>query len=381
MGESPAWTEAHRRWQTGRRFSARRYPCAPAACCRPRWVCGNKEATPGATVAFLVATPETGADSISLTYALTDPVMTVFRPIAGVATAIAAGLTTNLFGVPHPRPGGTPLPPQGADFPLSSQAIQGDFDNHDHGHAADLQSKTNAGAPGGTAAIDVARRVIRYAFVELLDDVSYWLVLGIILSAVATVALPTELFNGIWGGGIASMVLMLILGVPLYTCASSSTPMAAALALKGLSPGAALVFLLAGPATNIGGLVVLLKALDRRAVAVYLTAVVTLTLAAGLALNAIYHAWALDPRATFGTAPEFVPNPVKTAGALALIGLLIHSMRRTPVPAEWIWLRDKTVALTGNFLAPRGLIRIVKPTTGPMILPSGPQSPDDCETA
>jgi uncharacterized membrane protein YraQ (UPF0718 family) len=194
--------------------------------------------------------------------------MTVFRPIAGVATAIAAGLATNLFGVPRPRPGGTPLPPQGADFPLSSQAIQGDFDNHDHGHAADLQSKTNAGAPGGTAAIDVARRVIRYAFVELLDDVSYWLVLGIILSAVATVALPTELFNGIWGGGIASMVLMLILGVPLYTCASSSTPMAAALALKGLSPGAALVFLLAGPATNIGGLVVLLKVLGRRAVAV-----------------------------------------------------------------------------------------------------------------
>jgi HflK protein len=313
-------------------------------------------ATPGATVAFLVATPETGADSISLTYALTDPVMTVFRPIAGVATAIAAGLATNLFGVPRPRPGGTPLPPQGADFPLSSQAIQGDFDNHDHGHAADLQSKTNAGAPGGTAAIDVARRVIRYAFVELLDDVSYWLVLGIILSAVATVALPTELFNGIWGGGIASMVLMLILGVPLYTCASSSTPMAAALALKGLSPGAALVFLLAGPATNIGGLVVLLKVLGRRAVAVYLTAVVTLTLAAGLALNAIYHAWALDPRATFGTAPEFVPNPVKTAGALALIGLLIHSMRRTPVPGEWIWLRDKTVALTGNFVTPRRLI-------------------------
>src|ERR1700758_2295991 len=98
---------------------------------------------------------------ISFTYALTDPVMTVFRPIAGVATAIAAGLATNLFGVPRPRPGGTPLPPQGADFPLSSQAIEGDFDNHDHGHAADLQSKTNAGAPGGTAAIDVARRVIR----------------------------------------------------------------------------------------------------------------------------------------------------------------------------------------------------------------------------
>jgi HflK protein len=314
-------------------------------------------ATPGATVAFLVATPETGVDSISLTYALTDPVMTAFRPIAGVATAIAAGLATNLFGVPPPRQAaGGSLPPPGAEDPPPEQAIHGKIHDDGHDHAPGWRSRADQGAHGGTAAIDAARRVIRYAFVELLDDVSYWLALGIVLSAVATVALPTELFEGIWGGGIASMVLMLILGVPLYTCASSSTPMAAALALKGLSPGAVLVFLLAGPATNIGGLVVLLKVLGRRAVAVYLIAVVVVTLAAGLALNAVYHAWGLDPRATFGTAPEFVPNPVKNAGALALIGLLIFSMCRTRVPEEWIWLRTKAFELTGNFLTPRNLM-------------------------
>src|SRR5262249_35702551 len=108
----------------------------------------------------------------------------------------------------------------------------------------------------------------------------------------------------IWGGGIASMVLMLILGVPLYTCAASSTPMAAALALKGLSPGAALVFLLAGPAANISGLVVLLKVLGRRAVGVYLATVVALTLAAGFALNAIYHVWGLDLRDGAGVRSE-----------------------------------------------------------------------------
>jgi HflK protein len=328
-------------------------------------------ATPGATVAFLVATPETGADSISLTYALTDPVMTVFRPIAGVATAIAAGLATNVFGVPRLRPAGTPLLPPGAEDPLPNQTIHGDPYNDSHEHASDLRSRVDAGAPGGTAAIDAARRVIWYAFVELLDDVSYWLVLGIVLSAVATVALPAELFEGISGGGIASMVLMLILGVPLYTCASSSTPMAAALALKGLSPGAVLVFLLAGPATNIGGLVVLWKVLGRRAVAVYLTAVVTLTLVAGFILNAVYHAWSLDPRATFGTAPEFVPNPVKIAGALTLICLLILSMGRTPVPDEWIWLRDKAVRLTGNFLTPRRLMATAIAAAAALWLGSG----------
>src|SRR5215210_6737083 len=91
--------------------------------------------------------------------------------------------------------------------------------------------------------VDMTRRIIRYGFVELLDDVSWWLVLGIVLSAIAVVAIPAQLFDGMWGGGIASMVLMLALSVPLYTCASCSTPMAAALALKGLSPGAVLVFL------------------------------------------------------------------------------------------------------------------------------------------
>jgi HflK protein len=315
-------------------------------------------ATPGATVAFLVATPETGADSISLTYALTDPVMTVFRPIAGVATALAAGLATNFFDVPRGRHAQAPaMPPGVVRYPDASQGAHREVgdDGHGHAHAPDPWARADDREHARTTAFDAARRVVRYAFVELLDDISYWLVLGIVLSAVATVALPPELFEGIWGGGIASMVLMLILGVPLYTCASSSTPMAAALALKGLSPGAALVFLLAGPATNLGGLVVLLKVLGRRAVAVYLTAVVAATLAAGLVLNTVYRAWGLDPRATFGTAPEFVPNPVKIAGAVALIALLVVSMRRTRVPDEWIWLRDKTVGRTGYFLKPRSL--------------------------
>ena len=311
-------------------------------------------ATPGATVAFLVATPETGVDSISLTYALTDPIMTVFRPIAGVVTAIAAGLATNFFGVPRreaadPAPGQAAIPHEIGDH------------GHVHVHADEPRAGADGGQDGRRAAVVAARRIVRFAFVELLDDVSYWLVLGIVLSAIATVAIPAELFEGIWGGGIASLVLMLILGIPLYTCASSSTPIAAALALKGLSPGAALVFLLAGPATNIGGLVVLLKVLGRRAVAVYLTAVVAATLAAGLALNAVYQAWGLDPRATFGAATEFVPEPVKNAGALALIALLVLSMRRSRVPDEWLWLRDKTVGhpAPGSLMATAFAVAVV----------------------
>jgi HflK protein len=326
-------------------------------------------ATPGATVAFLVATPETGADGISLTYALTDPLMTVFRPIAGVATAIAAGLATNLFGAPRSRATEVPPPRPMENLAAGCDAEQCQHageavhvldhahgqDHHHHHHDHIVEGKSRPDATRRSAAVDATRRIIRYGFVELLDDISWWLALGIVLSAIAVVAVPAHLFDGAWGGGVVSMLLMLVLSIPLYTCAASSTPMAAAFALKGLSPGAVLVFLLAGPATNIGSLVVLLKVLGHRAVAAYLLAVIIMTLGAGFVLNTIYHAWGLDPRATFGTAAVFVPDLVKDAGAVLLTCLLIVSMYRTRVPDEWVWLRDRAARLTGIAVTPRGL--------------------------
>ena len=335
-------------------------------------------ATPGATVAFLVATPETGIDSIALTYALTDPVMAVFRPIAGVATAIASGLATNLFGGWRPK----------ATEPLAEVAMTpavGDEGcqhaahpaGHDHAHEHDhhahhgQQANSQLDRSGTRTIVGTTRRIFRYGFVELFDDVSWWLVLGVVLSAVVVVAIPAQLFEGVWGGGIASMVLMLVLSIPLYTCASCSTPMAAALALKGLSPGAVLVFLLAGPATNIGSLVVLLKVLGRYAVAAYLIAVAIMSIAAGLALNAIYHAWGLDPRTTFGTAAGFVPDLVKEAGAVLFTSLLILSMYRTHVPHEWVWLRDRSAQLTGIAVTARGLGFAVAAVAGVLWLGNG----------
>ena len=317
-------------------------------------------ATPGATVAFLVATPETGVDSISLTYALTDPIMTIFRPIAGVVTAIAAGLATNLFGASRPRTTAAVLPE--AAHGGAAERDEGSHEHdcghdhhHRHGHLPQAAPLADSGSQPGRAAADATNRILRYGFVELLDDVSWWLALGIVLSAVAEVMVPTDLFTGIWGGGIASMLLMLILSIPLYTCASSSTPLAAALVLKGLSPGAVLVFLLAGPATNIGSIVVLLKVLGRRVVAVYLAAVAIMTLAAGFTLNGLYSVWGLDPRATFGTAAQFLPDSAKAAGAVLLAGLLIASMLRTRVPDEWVWLRDSVAKHTGIFVTARGV--------------------------
>jgi HflK protein len=327
-------------------------------------------ATPGATVAFLVATPETGADSISLTYALTDPLMTVYRPIAGVITAIAAGVLTNLFGTAPAVAGETLLAEDRGhadahahdhehgevhDRPPPHDHGHDHFEDHAHDHCVGQGVVPPPGAGPAARAAGAARQIIRYGFRDLFDDVAWWLALGLALSAIVEVALPADAFATSLGGGFTSMLVMLALSVPLYTCASSSTPLAAALALKGLSPGAALVFLLAGPATNIGSLVVLLKVMGGRAVAVYLSVVAAMTLGAGLLLNALYGVWAVDPRVTFGRAGEFIPDSVKIAAAVLFVGLLLLSMWRTRVPHEWIWLRDRVAATTGLVVTIRGL--------------------------
>lgn len=321
-------------------------------------------ATPGATVAFLIATPETGADSISLTYALMDPITTVARPVAAVFTAITAGVCTNLFGTPKPpKHGETQVPPSSGE--MESQAAHShdlnSGDLHAHHHAGDSPSGPQTGqrliAEGGAGVWHAVKRIHHYAFRQLLDETGYWIVLGIVLSAVVAATLPPAFFERYLDNELASMLVMLAIGIPIYVCASEATPLAAALVMKGLNPGAALVFLLAGPATNIGSMVLLLKFLGARVMAIYLGSIAVVALLAGFALNWIYRAWGIDPRTTFGTTTAFLPESVKVGAALLLIVLLVLSMRRSPVPAEWIWLRDRFAALSGLRLTTAGLTR------------------------
>ena len=191
------------------------------------------------------------------------------------------------------------------------------------------------------------------------------------LTGIIATALPPSIIENYLTGGLVSMLAMLWISIPVYTCASSSTPLAAALVMKGLSPGAALVFLLAGPATNLGSVVVLLKFLGARVVAVYLAVVVAVTLLAGWAVDWGYHALGMNPRATFGSAGDFVPSSVKVAGAVIMLVLLIASMRRPPVPGEWIWLRDRAVALAGVSISGRRLLAVALVAVVALYLGSG----------
>ncbi|MBV9252173.1 MAG: SO_0444 family Cu/Zn efflux transporter [Acetobacteraceae bacterium] len=309
-------------------------------------------ATDGATVAFLVATPETGVDSISLSYAVADPLMAVYRPLAGIVTGVAAGLATNLVS---PRSGQSR-----EEVSAHNYAVEDGFalhvHDHDHHHHGPEESHGHCDGCGPTmqdrarpviAFPDLAKQIYHHAFGELFGETSYWLMLGFVLSGLVAAAVPGDFFSHYLSGGVTSMLAMLLLSVPVYTCASSSTPLAAAMVLKGLNPGAALVFLLAGPATNLSSLVVLLRFLGPRLVAVYLAAVGVVSLLAGFMLDWVYGHWGLDARTTFGTAAALVPESIKVGGAILFLALVGRSARQVGIPPEWSWVGDRIATLTG----------------------------------
>lgn len=180
------------------------------------------------------------------------------------------------------------------------------------------------------------RSAIRYAFGELLDDLAGWLILGFLVAGIIGVILPDNFFAGYLGAGFGSMVVLLIVGIPLYICATASTPIAAAMLLKGLSPGAALVFLLAGPATNISSLLILRKYFEKKYLLLYLITISVVALLLGLLLNGFYSALNLDVRATLGSGAEFIPAWLEISAAFVLGILILLSLLRK---AQHWWLK------------------------------------------
>ena len=129
---------------------------------------------------------------------------------------------------------------------------------------------------------------MRYSLGELWGDIAGWFFIGVLLAGIITAAIPEDIFSSHLGGGISAMLLMLAVGIPLYICATASTPIAAALILKGVSPGAALVFLLVGPATNLASLSVLVGFLGKRSTTLYLAVIASVSVLAGLVLDQVY---------------------------------------------------------------------------------------------
>jgi len=260
----------------------------------------------GATTAFLISTPESGVDSIAITYALLDPLMTVARPVAALFTAITAGVIENLFHSENER--------NNIKMDLSCpvdgccDGIGCSPDEHKRHHS--FAEKIQAG--------------LRFAITDIWGDLAGWFFIGIFLAGLISALVPAQLFVQYLGGGFSSMLIMLAMGIPLYICATASTPIAAALILKGVSPGAALVFLLVGPATNITSLSVLFGLLGKRATAIYLLTLSVFAVLCGLILDQLYIGFAFSARAVAGQAAELIPFQGQLAGAVILLALSVR---------------------------------------------------------
>lgn len=264
----------------------------------------------GPTTAFLISTPETGVDSIALTYALLDPIMTVVRPIAAFLTATVAGLIIN--------------------FMPDTRTVA--FENE--GAACGCGCSCATGAKTARCEqhswLGRIRAGLRFAFGDLLADIGPALILGIIIAGVIAYFIPARFIEQQLGSGLRPMLVMLLVGIPLYVCASASTPIVAALALKGLSPGAALVFLLCGPATNTATILVIARLMGKQVAAVYVVVIAMVSLILGILVNAFYAANSLSITNWVTAGSQAEGGLLAAAAALFLLACIFRAKMKKP---------------------------------------------------
>ncbi len=256
----------------------------------------------GAATAFLLSTPQTGVDSIMVTYALLGPVLAIVRPVAAFVSGFLGGLVTNAMDT---EPGSTP-PEVCCDACCSAKKHQGGR----------------------------IRRALHHGFVVLPRDMGRSMLLGILIAGAIAAFVPEPVVSEHLGGGLLSMLVMMLFGIPVYVCATASVPIAAALIAKGVSPGAALVFLMTGPVTNAAAIATVWRVMGRRTAIVYLATAAISALMAGLFLDRFLRVAGASCGAHHA---ETMPPWLQTTLALTLLVILIAPLlhRRTdPTSSE-----------------------------------------------
>jgi len=220
-------------------------------------------ASKGAVISFLISTPQTGIDSIVATYGMLGPFFAIFRPFAAFFMGITGGIIVTLFS--------------------DAEKI-----NNDSSQCSDNSCSGDSCAPKSIKEKKrpTIRQALHYAFIEFLDDISIHFLAGLLIAGLIAFFMPDNLLVEYHlNNGVAAMVLMIILGAPMYVCATSSIPIAITLMLKGVSPGAAFVFLTAGPVTNAASLTVLIKVIGKKTTLLYLATIAVTSILLGLSFD------------------------------------------------------------------------------------------------
>ncbi|MCG8672545.1 MAG: SO_0444 family Cu/Zn efflux transporter, partial [Pseudomonadales bacterium] len=187
-------------------------------------------ASKSSTVSFLVATPETGADSIALSYALLGPVMAIVRPVAAISSAVISGMLVAFFD---------------REESVDKQSVATSSDSCCSKKSCCDSEPSDSALQTEPGTLTKLTNGLQFAFTSIFDDFIKWLAIGLVFAALVKTYVP-ESFLLEWGSGLVAMLVMIVVGIPMYICATASTPIAAALMVAGVSPGTALVFLLAG---------------------------------------------------------------------------------------------------------------------------------------
>ena len=252
----------------------------------------NEKASKGAIASFLIATPQTGIDSILATFSLMGLGFAIVRPVAALITGVCGGLLVN-------------------------RLVRDD----------DVYNETMS-----TCQVESGSRiwrVLKYAYYDMIRDIGLRLVIGLVVAALIQVVVPDEFFLSFGSQPLLQMLVILAIAVPMYICSTGSIPVAAALMMKGLSPGAALVMLMAGPVVNLASILVVHKSLGRRFTSVYLLTIIGFSILFGLLLNAtelITHHFSLTSQSDCFMEVTAMPNPFKLICASLLTLLIIFAL-------------------------------------------------------
>ena len=299
----------------------------------------NKGASRSSCMSFLITAPETGADSILVTNAFFGPIVAIVRPVISFITAVVAGIFC--IGL------------------IRDDRDEAEASDHDHCHACDHDHdshqsliagrddcyvspsqlkvllvnwlkgiagrQSTAEVPTDNQELDfkkLVKHIFRYGFIEIADDILFALLVGVVLGGVLFLALPSDLMANEYARWLAYPVMVLI-GIPLYICASASTPIAAALVAKGVSPGAALIFLMTGPATNTGAIAIIVSQFGSRFASIYVAAVIAVTVILGIAIDALLLAVGLAISVNLDASHAPAIQFLQWGSALLLIALIV----------------------------------------------------------
>jgi uncharacterized membrane protein YraQ (UPF0718 family) len=253
-------------------------------------------ASKGATAAFLISTPQTGIDSFFATGSLLGWVFAIIRPLVAILTGLVGGIVVDSI----------------------------DHEPQIQTTTAKTLSTTNQNL------WNKSRAILQYGYGMLLGNVAWALLIGIIISALISILIPNDFFNNTFlGNDWVAFPVMLLIGIPMYVCSTASIPVALSLMAKGISPGAALIFLIVGPALNGASLTILLRLLGKTCTLIHLAIISSFALLAGLCLNLINTHWNLLPTyTTCNCATHNTPLWQKVAAGLLLLLLAFHITKK-----------------------------------------------------